>query len=309
MSTYKYKFSIFTPCYNSEKFIHRVFETLNSQTYRNFEWIVINDASTDNTAHLIREYIKSVSFKVKFFDLEKNQMLAANYNLALSVAEGEIFFPYGHDDVFISTVLEEYIQLLEKYDDKDIAGITARCQTQYGDISSPVYEKPVMNYWEYGHVNGKYVGEMPDCIKTDIMKKYIGATDLSKTKLLIDPKLLSACDGYKMICYNKVVRTYYVFENDTSLSKINNKFSKSVWYKLIFEINLYQYYYKDKSMLTTLKIIWLYIYKEIKSGVSFTKGLKELTHCKDRLLYICSYLPIVVLSVLKMDIIAKKIFR
>ena len=115
MESYKYKFTFFTPCYNAAPFIHRVFKTLDSQTYRNFEWIVINDASTDNTADLIREYIKNVDFPVKFFDLKKNQMLAANYNLAFENTEGELFFLHDHDDEFVPTVLEDVLKLYEQY--------------------------------------------------------------------------------------------------------------------------------------------------------------------------------------------------
>ena len=80
MEQYKYKYTIFTPCYNSAPYIHRVFKTLDSQTYRNFEWIVINDASTDETSELIKEYIKGVDFKVKFFDLTDKEI--ADYVLS-----------------------------------------------------------------------------------------------------------------------------------------------------------------------------------------------------------------------------------
>ena len=116
----KYKFTFFTPCYNAAPFIHRVFKTLDSQTYRNFEWIVINDASTDNTADLIREYIKKVDFPVKFFDLKKNQMLAANWNLAVEHSEGEFFVIMGHDDIYLPNMLETYNRLCEQYDSEKI---------------------------------------------------------------------------------------------------------------------------------------------------------------------------------------------
>lgn len=52
-----YKFTVFTPCYNGEKTIHRVFESMNAQTYTNWEWIIINDGSTDNSDSVIKELI------------------------------------------------------------------------------------------------------------------------------------------------------------------------------------------------------------------------------------------------------------
>lgn len=50
-----YFFTIFTPCYNGAKFIHRVFKSVASQTYKNFEWIIINDGSTDNSDEIIQK--------------------------------------------------------------------------------------------------------------------------------------------------------------------------------------------------------------------------------------------------------------
>ena len=44
-----YKFTIFTPCYNGENTIERVFESVSNQTYTNFEWIIVNDGSKDNS--------------------------------------------------------------------------------------------------------------------------------------------------------------------------------------------------------------------------------------------------------------------
>lgn len=52
-----YKFTVFTPCYNGEKTINRVFESMNAQTYTNWEWIIINDGSTDDSDNVIKKLI------------------------------------------------------------------------------------------------------------------------------------------------------------------------------------------------------------------------------------------------------------
>ena len=74
MGKYKYKFTLFTPCYNSAPYIDRIKETIDGQLFRDFEWIVVNDASTDNTSDLLKEYIAILDLPVKFFDLKKNQI-------------------------------------------------------------------------------------------------------------------------------------------------------------------------------------------------------------------------------------------
>lgn len=92
MGKYKYRFTLFTPCYNSAPYLDRIKETIDGQIFRDFEWIVVNDASTDNTSELLKDYIATLDIPVKFFDLKKNQMLAANYNLAVGNADGEILW-------------------------------------------------------------------------------------------------------------------------------------------------------------------------------------------------------------------------
>ena len=55
----KYKFSICTPCFNSSKTIELVYQSIKELTYKNFEWIVVNDFSTDNTADIIISNVKA----------------------------------------------------------------------------------------------------------------------------------------------------------------------------------------------------------------------------------------------------------
>lgn len=53
----QFTFTIFVPVYNGEKTLDRVFKSIKSQTYKNFEVIIINDGSTDNSDFIIRQFI------------------------------------------------------------------------------------------------------------------------------------------------------------------------------------------------------------------------------------------------------------
>ena len=119
---YKYKFTVFTPCYNSEKILYRVFDSLMAQTidHKEFEWLVINDASTDKTHELILEYIKKADFDINYINLEQNQMLTKNYNLAIKNAKGELFVPIGHDDAFMPEALEIFYNYWKHIDQKQL---------------------------------------------------------------------------------------------------------------------------------------------------------------------------------------------
>lgn len=62
---HKYSFTVFTPCYNGAKTIHRVFESMKTQTYDNWEWIIVNDGSQDNSDEIIRNEIASLTPPLK----------------------------------------------------------------------------------------------------------------------------------------------------------------------------------------------------------------------------------------------------
>ena len=50
---YLYTFTVFTPTYNRAHTLHRVYESLNAQTFRDFEWLIVDDGSNDGTAELV----------------------------------------------------------------------------------------------------------------------------------------------------------------------------------------------------------------------------------------------------------------
>lgn len=276
---YKYKFTLFSPCYCSARFIDRIKSTLDNQVFRDFEWIVINDASTDNTSELLKEYIKTVEFPVKFFDLKKNQMLAANWNLAVQNAEGEIFIPMGHDDIYLPNMLTIFNELYEKYNSDKIGGIIARCETQYGKITPQEFTKPIMSYWEYGvDKNGRYSGEAPCAWKTDVLRKYMPFDP----KELINPLIgaLMSCDGYEFIMSNEIIRKYYVFEDGSySLIKFGKKYTLWNYMGTLRQINLFCPHYHMSSSVR-ISLCFNYATSAIRNKVSFLNSINAVDRFK-----------------------------
>lgn len=275
---YKYRFTLFTPCYNSAPFIERIKSSVENQTFRDFEWIVVNDNSSDNTLELLEEYIKTVDFPVKLINNKTNMMLAVNYNLAVEQTEGEYFVTLDHDDEYSPKYLEIMDELIKKYDSEKVAGVVARCQTQYGKITpSPQYSKPLMNWFEYGKdEKGRYTGEVPRAFKTDILRKYMPFDP----KLVHNPLIeaMMSYDGYTFITTNNIIRKYYVYETvQMSISNSSTpRMNYYCWHCAINEINKYSSFYHT-SFDVKRSLCMSYACSSIKLGLSFSEAI-SLVH-------------------------------
>lgn len=285
MGKFKYKFTLFTPCYNSAKFIDRIKQTIDGQSFRDFEWIVINDASVDETSELLQEYIKTLDIPVKFFDLEKNQMLAANYNLAVNNSEGELFVVLGHDDIYLPGMLEEYSNLYDKYNSNDVCGIVGRCITQYGKITPNEFHKPIMSYWEYGiDDKGNYTGEAPRAIKTEVLKLYLPFDPEEKLNPPIEEYM--ACDGYKFITTNSIVRQYYYATSESSLCFSASKYRLHLWRRNLLYINKFRYF-MPWPVKRRIKAVIDYAYASVQMDYKLCETLRPLNN--DKFLVILAY--------------------
>lgn len=98
--------SIVLPSYNGEKYIEATIESVLQQTYREFELIVVNDASTDSTSKIIEKYLKKDN-RVKVINNEINKKLPYSLNIGFDNAKGNEFTWISDDNVFHEKALEE----------------------------------------------------------------------------------------------------------------------------------------------------------------------------------------------------------
>ncbi len=108
--------SIITPAYNAAETLPRLFDTIQSQIFRQFEWIVVNDGSTDATLEVLNSLVKDASFPCLLFDQE-NLGVSRARNRALAAANGQYVFFADADDYLNPDTLEVlYKGILPGYD-------------------------------------------------------------------------------------------------------------------------------------------------------------------------------------------------
>src|SRR5260370_42664596 len=83
-------FTVFTPTYNRAHTLHRVYDSLRAQTLRDFEWLVVDDGSTDDTPGLITQWTKATDFPIRYFKQGRSGKHFA-HNLAVREARGKMF--------------------------------------------------------------------------------------------------------------------------------------------------------------------------------------------------------------------------
>lgn len=102
--TNKLFITIFTPTYNRAHTIERVFKSLLAQSEYDFEWLVVDDGSTDTTYALITEFQKNAPFSIRYFHQE-NQGKHLSTNKGLLEAKGEFFLCLDSDDALAPDIL------------------------------------------------------------------------------------------------------------------------------------------------------------------------------------------------------------
>ncbi|KOP37322.1 glycosyltransferase family 2 protein [Flavobacterium sp. WLB] len=103
--------SILTPTYNTEKFIRATIESVQNQTYQNWEMILVDDASTDETVKIIADFAEKDN-RIKLFKLPKNSGNGFARNVALEKASGKYIAFLDADDLWFPNKLEKQLQFL-----------------------------------------------------------------------------------------------------------------------------------------------------------------------------------------------------
>lgn len=143
------KVSICIPVYNAEEFIAKAIESALNQTYKDFEIIIVNDASTDNTLSEIKKYNDS---RIKIYNNETNIGMVANWNKSLELSNGEYVKFLFQDDIILPTLLEKQVEALDDHPDVTLVSTSSYIINESGDVKAKRNRFP-----KSGKYNGKEV--------------------------------------------------------------------------------------------------------------------------------------------------------
>ena len=133
------KVTVLMSVYNGEKYLHEAVDSILNQTFTDFEFLIINDASTDRTSEILQSYRNP---RIKVITNEKNIGLTKSLNKGLVIAKGEYIARMDADDMSMPERFEKEIEFLDTH--KDYAAVGTYVKVIRVDSgSTDLWERPV----------------------------------------------------------------------------------------------------------------------------------------------------------------------
>ena len=102
------KITVYTPTYNRANLLQNLYKSLLQQTYRNFEWLIIDDGSTDNTKQVVNGFISQGIIDIRYFYKQNGGQHTA-LNMGIEKAEGTLLMDVDSDDYLTDNALERIV--------------------------------------------------------------------------------------------------------------------------------------------------------------------------------------------------------
>jgi len=177
--------SIITAVYNSEKYLEECFNSLHNQTYQNYEHILVDGGSTDNSLSIIKKY----NDKIDYWSSKRDKGIYDAFNIGMQLSKGTYLGFLNSDDILMPKALETLVKYIKKNPDKDF--IFGAVKKHWGVLHG---YKPYKIKWSWGFYSSHSTGFY---IKRDSAKK-VGLYDL-QYKYSSDYDYL-----YRMIVHKKM---------------------------------------------------------------------------------------------------------
>ena len=163
--------TVLTPTYNRKYIIKKAYDSLVAQTNKDFEWLVIDDGSTDNTKELIDEFISENKVKIRYFH-KKNGGKHTALNFGTNKAKGELILILDSDDYLSEDAIELVNKYWDKYKDNEkICGMTFLRKLKNPFYKEKLFSECISNVIDFKYNNG-ILADMCEVMRTDILKKY-----------------------------------------------------------------------------------------------------------------------------------------
>ncbi len=168
-------FTVFTATYNRADTLHRVFESLQAQTLRDFEWLIADDGSSDHTRSLVEQWQQTADFPIRYF-WQPNQGKHVAFNYGIQEARGELFLIIDSDDACVPSALARFAFHWDAIPEEERArfwAVMVLCMDVNGDVIGNQFPQDMMD-GSLSEIIYKYKmkGDKSAAQRTDVLKQF-----------------------------------------------------------------------------------------------------------------------------------------
>lgn len=220
------RITVFTPTYNRVASLPRCFECLKKQTYKNFEWLIIDDGSTDGTDKLVESFKSENPFFEITYIYQQNRGKHTAKNRAAKLAKGEFFITLDSDDACTDDALEVFLNEWKKIPETDRNGYYGIC-CRTSDVEGNINGTPMdCDYLDSNDLDirmkYKIQGELWGMVRTDVVLEFPSPEE--KGFKFYPENIIWNRVGrkYKARYINKALR-YYINDQTNAVTNVNRK--------------------------------------------------------------------------------------
>lgn len=281
--SYKYRFTVFTPVYNCEKTISKVHDCLKKQIFTDFEWLIINDASTDDSHSVIEKIISNSPLNIRYINNKENKHKMRCFIQSIDEADGEFLLTLDGDDECMPEALaffdEEYRSVPDDMK-ANIGAVTVLCRDQFGKRVGNLFpESPFYCNTFEAEMTKKITGEKWGFTKTDVLRNIIIPPAMLEHGYIPESIIWNtvAMNGQITKCVNKILRIYYLDVEGSISSAPASQTAFGLVLNGIAKLNWFLKKYFFKSPVFFLKTL----YVTIRSSRYFDYSLKAYLNSID----------------------------
>ena len=250
------KITLFTPTYNRAHTLPVLYKSIQSQTYRDFEWLIVDDGSVDNTEFLVKSWInENNDFPIRYYKKSNGGKCSA-INYGLDLAEGELFFNVDSDDYLTDDALEK-IAFWESSLPKNggFCAVSGNLGTARDSTPNLIFDT---EYFDGTFLDryGKVTGERAIAFYTDIHRKYkypVFEGERFMTEAVVWNRM--AYDGFKVRFYNDIIWIYEYQEDGLTKAGsgvfLNNPMGYGLWLRE-------KYKFMGENLIDRLKMYYTF---------------------------------------------------
>ncbi|MDO6737540.1 glycosyltransferase family A protein [Wenyingzhuangia sp. 2_MG-2023] len=260
------RITVFVPTYNRAKLLPKLLSSLNEQDYKQFELLVVDDGSTDNTKELIEQWILKNAFKINYVYQENSGKHVA-YNKAISRVCTELFLELDSDDYLTDDALSTIIYTWDTKCNKDrIANIQYLCKYKDDRIIGTKFPKTISNNYEIRQVD-KVKGDKGIVYVSARLKEF--TLPYFKNESVVYSILHNRVSRkYEVYCLNKALKVVEYLDSGISITNRTKK--RPRYLTMMLRYNEFNYF-----DITLGKYIH-YNSKYVKNALMANKTIKEI---------------------------------